>query len=306
MVMPPFASPGKAIRIFPDSGSFAVGGVYRVDFGGSAVVETVAKSSDSLEVVVPDEVGTDPGPKALHVQGPGVDHYYSEALFTALPPAPALPTGSGVYAVRKYLTAISADGALLLPLDVSALLDPMQLAFAFSDLPLDFDADDVVFYNADGVDLTLFTLDVVDSAQRQWGSYFGWTVEDDAGLFGDVYDTRVEKAKHSSYLPPNQFSDVLTYWRHEFHTYAQAHAPGGSHEVDANGYHPDGTLHIDHGNLVISISGRLRDPSDPEDVEPLDPGKHETDVVLVAIESPFPIEPNLMTGTMEAALFEAD
>ncbi len=285
LVMPAFASPGTEITIFPVDGSeFHSGYVYNIDFGGTEVVETVASASSHLRVVVPETAGEKPGPTVLHVQGEGYDHYYSDALFTALPPAPAVPAGGGSFAEWKFFTAVTSDGTLLLPIDVEQVLDAAQFALHVTNFPLAFGDSDVVIYNADGVDLTLFTLAVDSPQERQWGQYYGWSVEDDAGLYSDYYDPQV-----LSIVEPEKTSDLLTYWRHEFHTYAAAHAPGGTHHLDANGVHPDGTLHVDHGRLVIAISGLERNPGDPTDVKPLAPGKIEIDLVLTVTPTAGPL-----------------
>jgi hypothetical protein len=42
-----------------------------------------------------------------------------------------------------------------------------------------------------------------------------------------VFDNKVKKT-----WKPNELSDLLTYWRHEFFTYKAAHGPGGSHVVE--------------------------------------------------------------------------
>ena len=61
---------------------------------------------------------------------------------------------------------------------------------------------------------------------------------------------------------------MFTYWRHEFYTYDAAHQPGGEYYAQTeneDGYllHKDGTVHVDHGRLVVAIAGKLRDPRDP-------------------------------------------
>ena len=235
-------------------------------------------------MVVPEKVGEKPGPMVLHVQGDEYDHYYGESLFTALPPAPAVPADGGSFAAWKIFAAVTTDGTMLLPLDVAQVLDATQLGLHLTNLPLAFGAGDVVIYNADGVDLTLFTLEVDNPRERQWGEHYGWNVEDDGGLYGDYYDPEVLDV-----VEPEKTSDLLSYWRHEFHTYAAAHAPGGTHEVDASGVHPNGTFHVDHDQLVIAISGLERDPDDPTDAQPLEPGKIEIDLVLTATPAAGPM-----------------
>ena len=197
-------------------------------------------------------------------------------------------------------------GTLLIPIDVSQVLEPTQFAFILRDLAYTFEPEDVVIYNADGVDLTLFTLDVEDATQRQWGSYYGWDVEDDTNLVGTVYDRKVKKSKKME-----TESDVFTYWRHEFHTYWQAHQPGGTHEVSEDGFHlADGTVHIDHDHLVIAISGLKLDGKHPEDLsraEPLYGGSKELDVAMVAIQAWNPLEPHdVIAATEEEGLSEEE
>ncbi len=284
VVMPPFGSPNKVITIFAEGGAFTVGESYAVDFGNTHA-SAAATMTDRLEVAVPP--GTTPGPVALHVSGAGYDHTYPDAAFTALSNPRRVKERDGVFAARNYKAAVSADGTLLLPLNVKRVKDGMQFAFALRDLALTYGQDDVVIYNADGVDLTLFTLDV-NSPQQQWGEYYGWTVEGDAGLDNDVYEGMSGESDDIS-----RASDVFTYWRHEFHTYADAHAPGGSHEVGSTGYHPDGTLHIDHYNLIIAIQGLERDAANPADTSlatPLAPGHRTVKLGWLSIRSDNPVD----------------
>ncbi len=297
LVMPPFGSPGRTLQIVADGFAFEAGGLYEVDFGGHHLVQVEAGDGDRLKVELPG--GVPPGPVAIGIRGPGVDVVYPSALFTALPRARRIKERSGTFAARNYDAAIGADGTLYLALDVSKVLDPMQFTFALHGLGLHFAHDDVVIYNADGVDLTLFTLEVEDATERQWGSYYGWTVESDAGLPSTYY---VPKSIDSG--DPLEVSSVFTYWRHEFHTYAGAHASGGSHELDALGFHPDGTVHIDHESLVIAIQGLERDASDPLDLSkaaPLDPGSREVDVAWLSLvtEGPLELEPLVSEVTAE-------
>ena len=135
VVMPPFGSPGREITIHADGFSFEPGVVYEVEVGGP-MAYVVAEFSDRIMTVVPDLVP--PGPVAIKVQGPGVDATYSDALFTALPPA-------------RHVEG-EIEGAV----DVGDVLEPTQFTFALHELPLHFEADDVVIYNADGVDLTAY------------------------------------------------------------------------------------------------------------------------------------------------------
>ncbi len=312
VVMPPFGSPNKVVSIFADGGEFTVGASYAVDFGHGDVVSVAATMTDRLEVAVPR--GAHVGPVALHVSGPGYDRVYPESAFTVLSNPRKIKKREGVFTARNKKLAVTTDGTILLPVDVSRVLDGMQFAFAFRDLPLAYDHDDVVIYNSDGVDLTLFELDV-NSTQQQWGDYHGWTVEGDAGLDDQVYEGLSGDSDDIS-----RASDLFTYWRHEFHTYDDAHAPGGSHEVGPNGYHPDGTLHIDHRQLVIGIRGLERDASQPHDMglaQPLAPGSRRVKVGWISIKSDDPVDLSFVVPLMgdtdedwaeelEEVLFEED
>ncbi len=290
VVMPPFGSPHKVITVFAEGGSFTVGETYDVSFGSGPTVSVVATMTDRLEVAVPK--GAKPGPAAIRVQGPGYDHTHPDSAFTVLGRPRRIKNREGIFKARRYEAAVSADGTLLLPIDMEKVLDPVQFAFALRNLPLSFTADDVAIYNTDGIDLTLFTLDVT-TPQLQWGEYIGWLVETDAGLPAEIF----EGLEYDS-DDPIRTSDLFTYWRHEFYTYRNAHLPGGTHEVNEAGYHPDGTLHIDHDHLVIAIRGQLRDPAAPNAptrLEPLAPGSVTVDVGWVSIWSDQPVDLGFIT-----------
>ena len=309
-VMPPFASPGKTIRIHPIGYEVVAGAPYTVDFGsGSAVV---AVGSDGyIDVKVPDYAK--PGPIGLRVKGSDVDYEYDASYFTALSPAPLVPDTQGTFVVGEFEMSVTTDGTLLIPFNLSQVLDGTQFSFLIGGLRLDFQQDDIVFYNEDNVDLTLFTLDVDDSTQREWGSYYGWTVEDDTGLPSRVWGRKIRRTLMSAF-----FSDTLTYWRHEFHTYKNAHAPGGTHEVDADGNHANfGTMHIDHDHLVLAINGVERDlwhPDDESMADPLEPGSRTASLIVTTKKSDNPVEPDVMetlgwnavhSGTTTAMSLEA-
>lgn len=305
-VMPSFGAPGKTIRIFAEGSRFRVFGNYRVTFTSvpasltgvlNPSVTVAALRGDSIQVKVPSNLKV--GPISLRVTGPGYDKTYSPDLFTALPLPRKLPTGDASILIKTLAGAVTTDGTLLIPVDLSDILDPTQFAFMLTNLPLAYGPDDVVFYNRDGVDLTLFTLNVDDPTSRQWGSYYGWQVEDDASMSNLVYDNKVVLSPR-----PDAQSDLLTYWRHEFYTYKTAHGSGGTHYVDANGYHRDGTLHIDHGMLVLAIDGKLRDanaPNDASKMKPLAPGARSVDLLVTAAITNDPIEPSVMAARAQAS-----
>jgi hypothetical protein len=288
-VMPPFGSPGRTVRIYSQtSARFKPGWIYEVTFASKRTY-VIAARSDFLSATVP--AGLTSGPVALRVRTFGFDQSYAASLFTALPAPPVVPAEDGTYAVQNLQAAVTSDGTLLIPFDVSRILDAKQFALELWNLSLAYGADDVVFYNADGVDLTLFTLAVQDVTQRQWGSYFGWIVEDDTGLASAVYDSQVVVPRNDG------LSNLLTYWRHEFHTYRLAHLLGGSHFVDFLGLHPDGTYHVDHDRLVLAIAGKKR--TSTGSLEPLPPGPVTVTVALQAVTAGGPIEPGEMVQILE-------
>lgn len=299
-VMPAFASPGRSITVYAENGEFVRGAVYRVDLDRT-FVDVVAGHTDFVTFEMP--AGVSPGPVAIDVSGPGYSHVYPRELFTALPDAVVMPADTGALVEKRWKTAIAADGTLLIPIDMSQVLEPTQFAFVARNLPLDFEHDDVVIYNGDGVDLSLFTLQVENATLRQWGSYYGWAVEEDTNLIDFVFDKKVKKSKKK-----DRESDVFTYWRHEFYTYAEAHAIGGSHEIDSHGLHPDATVHVDHDSLVLAIWGVERDTRNPDDLtraKPLEPGNRSLDFVAVMIQAVNPVEPEDVVVEIEAAAPEA-
>ncbi len=286
-IMPSFASPGTEITLNANGFLFEVGSTYGVNFGEGTTVPVIAEDADEILLPMPDYLTS--GPAAIRVTGPNVDHTFSDADFTVLPEALPMPTTDGVSVLVGYEAAISADGTVLIPFDVTDVADPMQFAFVLGSMRLTFATEDVVFWNRDGVDLTLFTLDVEDPTQQQWGSYYGWKVNQDGGIKGKVYNRRKKRS-----MGLLAFSDLLTYWRHEFYTYKMAHEPGGTHEVGDQGYHiGDGTLHIDHDNLVLAISGQERvNFWDPNYVEPLAPGSRIVELFVGTMVTENPVEPD--------------
>ncbi len=292
LVMPPFGSPGKAITINADSFEFVPGQSYGVKIGGKWVV-ALAEATGSI--VVPVQPNALVGPSEVQIVGGVLDVVYPASVFTVMPVPRALPAVDGIYLARHYEIPVTADGTLLIPLDVGEVLDPTQFAFALPALELAFGHEDVVIYNADGVDLTLFTLDVEDPTLREWGEYYGWQVSEDGGLGGMVYEPAI--GSPVGLLKEENMSDIFSYWRHEFYTYADAHAPGGSHQLGAGKLHPDGTRHVDHNQLVIAIRGHERSTG-----KPLDPGKLKAHVAWLSLVTPDPIALSDILGEFQYGL----
>lgn len=296
-VMPAFGSPGKHIRVNAPSGSeFLVGAPYLVRIGG-ADVAVAAESTSHLKLQVPADA--QPGPTEVEIVGPDTTLKYEKADFTVLSAAPVVPEQNGLFVVQDFEASVSEDGTLLVPFNLTEVAAETQFLVVLRGLPLSFEQDEVVFHNADGVDLTLFTLAVDDATERQWGSYHGWDVEQDRGFTRTVFRRKIMKALLGD------LSDKLTYWRHEFHTYKSAHQAGGTHEVDETGYHKnDGTLHIDHDHLVLTVSGKLRgnEGTDRSTWQDLSPGSETVDVFVLTLQSPVPLEPEMMAGQLTGSM----
>ena len=289
-VMPPFASPGHKVLVWVDGSVLTAGQSYDVVFGSNAGAKGVALTPDTLVVAVPS---LSPGPASILVKTSRKSSVtIGSENFTMLVRPPVVPATGGAFADVQFQASVASDGTLLLPINVRHVFDAMQLAFVITDLAYAFGPDDVTVYNMDGFDLTLFTLATSDPTVRQWGSYYGFDVESDTNLIGTVYDHKTVASSN-----PAKSSDVLTYWRHEYHTYRSAHDPydpKGGYSVDVNGLHPDGTAHVNHGHLVIAIAGMKRsadNPLDPSAVFPLSPGTQKIDFRMLALPAAGPIEP---------------
>ena len=291
-VMPAFGSPGTEIVLNSEKGRLRSGATYEVRFsstkgGWPATAKGIAISRDAVAVNVP--AGLFSGPATVTIlDSKNGDHVFDSSLFTAMTLPRRLPAGDSIVSLNKFVAPVTADGTLLIPVDLQDIVEATQFAVAISNAPIRFTPEDVIFYNDQGVDLTLFTLAVENPTERQWGSYYGWDVDEDAGIVGTVYDTKVSGS------PDEAQSDMLTYWRHEFITYEQAHLPGGTHEVSVDGVHPDGTYHVNHNQLVLAIRGTLNG-------QPLAPGSMTLDIVVTTVMSENPIEPEVMAEKVYGA-----
>jgi len=222
---------------------------------------------------------------------------YDESVFTVLPAWVVVPPADGVFESKKFDVAVDSMGTVLLPLDLSQIHAATQFALRFKDIALAFGVDDVVFYSREGVDLGLFTLAVDDDAKRQWGSYYGWEVNEDGGLGGYRFDDRTARARDL-----RGSSDVLTYWRHDFKAYTAAHQPGQDYEVDENGFHKNGTLHVEHDFIVLAIHGQERSAYFPTNrylESPLESGKARVRLNVAIQQAAGPIEAEAMVTMIE-------
>jgi hypothetical protein len=304
--MPVFAPPGATVTIFATDRHFEVGLAYEVSFDSVVVPggAIVAKNPAFIRAVVPQGVGIGPASVKVYRRERWLFGYindyvvqHDDSIFTVLPPFVTVPPEDGVFESRYFDVAVDRQGTVLLPLDLTRVLDGTQFAFQFKDLRLAFGPGDVVFYSKDGVDLTLFTLAVDDSDKRQWGSYYGWEVDEDGDISGYRYQNRFARTRDLL-----TSSDILTYWRHEFRTYHTAHLPGRTHEVNELGFHSDGTRHVDHDFIVLAISGMQRHWLFPDN-EFLDtylhPGRARVRLNVAVVGAVMPVEPRIMIPLIE-------
>ena len=263
-VMPPFASPGDTVKLSGDDFSTEDSG-NKVSFGSGfskSVTYKKAKNTEQLVTDTPDDWSSSYtiGPMPIKVENNGsVVAEYSSDDFTYLNDPLVLDEGQGHYLFYDYTLAVDSFGVLYIPLDLTNISEATNFMVYIDDLPLEYTADNVLIYNKDGFNLNLFTLDV-EGIEKQWGEWYG-----------------VQGMENQN---PNG-SNAMTYWRHEFHTYKAAHAPGGEYYApteNEDGYlvHNDGTIHVDHDRLVVAVNGKLRDPNNPDDesaMTSLKPGK---------------------------------
>ena len=259
-VMPGFASPGDRVRLTGEGFSTDENG-NKVLFGESSMAMgtyATAVSPERMFVNVPERS------YSMYMVGPmpilaksGRRSYteYGKDSFTYLNEPLKLEEGQGHYLFSGYRLAVDSFGVLYIPLDVSDVREATHFMVYVDGLPLEFSTDDMLIYNKDGFNLNLFTLDV-EGYEKQWGDWYG-----------------AQGMENSN--PEN--SDLFTYWRHDFSEYHAAHEPGGEYNPmteNEDGYlvHPDGTIHVDHDRLVVAVAGKLRDPSDPDQMTDLTPG----------------------------------
>ena len=241
-VRPSVAYAGGAVTLF--SPRFAVGEPVTVTFrsgtvAASTAVEAVVELRRDLadgvtkpQVVVPLP-GLPLGPAAIAVTDASGAALAAidDAQFTVAPDPIALPAARGAWHYPGMQAAVGRDGTIYLALDLSGLQEPLVFRAQALGLPLRFAAEDVVFKNAQGFLMQL----LVDGKKGK--PIPGMSVEPAAA--------------------PLLNGDILRYSRHEFATYFLQHDEREAHAVDADGWHTDGTPHIDHDHLIIAIAGRV-------------------------------------------------
>lgn len=162
----------------------------------------------------------------------------SDDVFTLVGAPVAVPSEYGTWTVPAMRAAVGRDGTTYIALDLEGLRKPMILDAQAVGYPLRFSADGVVFYNAEGF--------VMQRLLDESGT------EPVPGMYAFPSDDAAS-------------SDVLHYSRHEFATYWLQHEEREAHAFDPadSRWHLDGTPHIDHDLLILSIAGNLPDGTAP-------------------------------------------
>jgi hypothetical protein len=231
VVRPAFASPGDTVTLFPVENK---SGKYDVEFERGSVdvkikdVKAVyrrdlADGRYKWQVVV-KAPQLSPGPTSIEVKGDKTTKVSSSA-FTMMQKAITLQEGDGETVATCYSAAVTADRTVLIPLDISAISQRMIFNGLGERYPLLFTASDVAIYNAQG-----FLMQLLGPTNAM------------------IY----------AITDPGQPDSLeLTYDRHEFVTYRETHAHVNGFGLDPadKAWHTDGTYHVDHDHLVISIKG---------------------------------------------------
>lgn len=241
---PRAASPGNEIRIFSDQ--LVVGAPYRVTFtsaaGATSDTGAVAilardladkRSTAQLAVALP---ALPLGPARVDVAAEGSTTLIFSATddnLTVLPTPIAMPNERGSFRVPGYRAAVSRDGEVLMAFDLTGVTMPLVVRAKAAGYPLRFSGEDMVFSNIQG-----FTMQLLDESMP--------------GLFSVRSTSSVD-------------SDLFQYSRHEFNTYFLEHEERAAHQLDPRdpNWHMDGTPHIDHDHLVLSILGSVGGAAPP-------------------------------------------
>ncbi len=222
-------------RFAPSSGGQIIGAA-----GVASVARDLADGLDRAQLTVSLPT-LPPGPAAIEivsVDDGSVVSAISDDHFTVVPDPIGMPDCYGEHVHQGVRAAVGRDGLLYLALDLSDLQRPTIFEAQAMGLPLRFGNEDVVFYNTQGV------------------------------LMQALVDQQIEPVPGMFVLParnPDTNSDTLHYSRHEFASYFLSHDERAAHAVDEINpdWHLDGTRHIDHNHLILSIDAVFADGSAP-------------------------------------------
>jgi hypothetical protein len=252
-IRPNVAYPGAPITLF---GDFVEGATYSVTFtsgitGGAQVASGVAATRRDLadrgmkrqiEVPLPS---MPLGPVAVSVTAAGATApmlSISDDNLTATAAPLPVPNALGKWELPGVQAAVGRDGVVHLALDLTNMREPMVVTAQMLGYALRFIDDDVTFHNRQG--FLMQRLVQTNNKGKKLPV---------PGMFVLPTD------------PTSPNSDKLRYSRHEFVTYFLQHDERRPHAVDGNdgNWHLDGTPHIDHDHLILSVAGRLPDGTLP-------------------------------------------
>jgi hypothetical protein len=294
VVHPRFGWTGGTITL--GDAKFAQTGLWAKVSGQQVRTYPAPLKPNTLRIVLPPSMSIGPAVIEVFNAKGDVVRRFDPSQFTVLPPPFPVADRDGYYYLDDVMGAVDTTGTLLVAFDLTKVRNARQFYINFVGLPLDFKESELVYFNKDQFNLKLFESIVSDPRWYQWGPYYGT----------DVY-TATDLARRSN---------VISYWRHEFHTYHAAHGSDGSHVVNADGRHPDGTVHVDHNILVAAIAGVVRDPGKPTDMrlaKPMAPGAHKMDIAIRTLGTDGPVAPIGLTpaqrrvfDTMSVLKFKSD
>ncbi len=170
-----------------------------------------------------------------------------DTSFTVAPTPIGIPTTYGAWHYPSYQAAVGRDGTAYVALDLTGITEPMVFEAQAAGYPLRFGAGDVVFRNIQGFLMQLIV--------QNTGATAGQPVP---GMF--VFPA----------ANPATDSDSLHYSRHEFSTYFLQHQERQPHAVDPTdgNWHLDGSRHVDHDHLILTITGKLNGTTPPPGATP--------------------------------------
>ena len=148
--------------------------------------------------------------------------------FTVVSRPIVIPEQGGTYRYTNVRAAVGHDGVVRLSLDLSQVRLPLVVEAQAQGYPLRFEAEQVSFYNTQGILMQLLGQGM-------------------PGLFSVGVATS------------SDMSTMLRYSRHEFNTFYLQHGEKQAHLIDPQdaNWHQDGTPHIDHDHLIVAIRAVL-------------------------------------------------
>lgn len=242
-IRPAFSSPGRRVTLFADGlverRSYKVrfesaDGRVRTAHGRAVMKRDFADGIRKLQVVV-SVPKLAPGPTSVVLsRNRQVLLTVPAEEFTMLQKPLDLDEKNEATVAGCYQAGVGADGTVYVPVDLRSISQRTIFEGFGKNYPLRFESADIAIYNTQGVLMQLLTPENASI----------WAIVDNRGA-------------------PNSFA--LTYDRHEFETYAEAHRHEDGFDLDPADpmWHVDGTRHIDHDHLIVAIHGRLRDGSVP-------------------------------------------